>query len=67
VSVTTIQVAQPRRVSQRDTLRAELWEYVRPITWCVIVPLAFVELIFVLCCAWEFAPLISCFAGSIFA
>ena len=67
VSVTAIQMVQPRRISRRDKMRAMLWEHVRPIAWCVIVPLAFVELIFVLRFAWEVTPSIWRFAGSIFA
>jgi hypothetical protein len=67
VSVTTIQMMQPRRGCRRDRMRAKLWKYVRPVTWCVIVPLAFVELIFVQRFAWEFSPSIWRFAGSIFA
>jgi hypothetical protein len=67
VSVTAIRIVQPRRISRRDKMRAKLWEYAGPIAWCMIVPLAFVELIFVLRFAWKITPSIWRFAGSISA
>src|SRR4051794_35959040 len=67
VSIAAIQMMQPRCLSRRDKMRAALWEYVSPITWCVIIPVAFAELIYVLRFAWKFIPSIWRFAGSISA